>query len=724
MAGTNTGDVTLLGENYLSLSGQLITANAVNLSGTHATGTLAAARFPALTGDITTSAGAVATTLATVNANVGTFGSSTQIPTFTVNAKGLITAASNVTLSGVAVTSITGTANQITASASVGPVTLALSSTIVTPGTFAANGALNSNSSTTLNATTSYNTVIQGTQTTSAGSVFSQSALLMQSHLSYTGSGTTIAAAYGITNITRIIANSGKTVAAGAAYHASLNCTGNVGTISNLIHYYSDGMGAAGTVSNAYGFYGKDPSVGTVGQAAYFDNLSVGYPLVDLKTTNYSIFANRVSIGASSTTELFNVGTANAFQINASGVVVAGSWNASAIPVLYGGTGQTSYTNGQLLIGNTTGNTLAKATLTQTANQVLVTNGAGSITLSTPQDIATSSHVQFARVGAGVVPAYEIDAGTAGTARAQLLRSSNSNAGGGLVANALICTTADTPRWGIGLSDSESGSNAGSNISFFTYTDAGGFLSTAIKIRRSNNFVGLGNIYPVNALDVNGAVAIGNAYAGVSTSLTDGLIVAGSVGIKTTTVNQSAIALQLGGSGSSTSYLAIDGTATAAKSILFYNGGSGKWAFGLDVSTDVFGLNDFGSGASRFAVDKTTGYVGFGSTAPATKVATSETKTLSAGLSDGYAGSLTLVAEYSGAQTVTRHNYIDLPNVSLISSAALTDAAVMRFNAAAGTHKAIDSGTTKVTIGVTDAWVKVNINGTIHYLPAYTSKTT
>lgn len=64
LTGTNSGDVTLSGENYLSLAGQVITANAVNLSGTNATGTLAAGRFPALTGDVTTSAGALATTIA------------------------------------------------------------------------------------------------------------------------------------------------------------------------------------------------------------------------------------------------------------------------------------------------------------------------------------------------------------------------------------------------------------------------------------------------------------------------------------------------------------------------------------------------------------------------------------------------------------------------------------------------------------------------------------
>ena len=52
----------------------------------------------ALTGDATASGpGSVALTLATVNSNTGTFGSSTTYPQFTVNGKGLITAASSNT---------------------------------------------------------------------------------------------------------------------------------------------------------------------------------------------------------------------------------------------------------------------------------------------------------------------------------------------------------------------------------------------------------------------------------------------------------------------------------------------------------------------------------------------------------------------------------------------------------------------------------------------------
>jgi hypothetical protein len=51
------------------------------------------------------------------------------------------------------------------------------------------------------------------------------------------------------------------------------------------------------------------------------------------------------------------------------------------LPVLFGGTGQKSYVNGQLLIGNTTGNTLNKATLTSGAN-ITITDGPGSITIA------------------------------------------------------------------------------------------------------------------------------------------------------------------------------------------------------------------------------------------------------------------------------------------------------------------------------------------------------
>lgn len=94
----------------------------------------------ALTGDITASAGSNATTLATVNANVGSFGSATQVGTFTVNAKGLTTAASNVTVTPAA-SSITGGAaltrtsdTNVTLTLGGTPTTALLAATSITVG--------------------------------------------------------------------------------------------------------------------------------------------------------------------------------------------------------------------------------------------------------------------------------------------------------------------------------------------------------------------------------------------------------------------------------------------------------------------------------------------------------------------------------------------------------------------------------------------------------------
>jgi hypothetical protein len=67
------------------------------------------------------------------------------------------------------------------------------------------------------------------------------------------------------------------------------------------------------------------------------------------------------------------------------------------LAVADGGTGQSSYTDGQLLIGNSTGNTLTKATLTA-GSGISVTNSAGAITLastvvSASSNTATSGYI-------------------------------------------------------------------------------------------------------------------------------------------------------------------------------------------------------------------------------------------------------------------------------------------------------------------------------------------
>lgn len=126
--------------------------------------------------------------------------------------------------------------------------------------------------------------------------------------------------------------------------------------------------------------------------------------------------ADRITVTGTTTPTVDIAATyAGQTSITTLGTVATGTWGGTTVAVDKGGTGQTTYTNGQLLIGNTTGNTLTKATLTGTANQVVVTNGGGSITLSTPQDIATTSNPQFATIELGNASDTTLSRSAAGT---------------------------------------------------------------------------------------------------------------------------------------------------------------------------------------------------------------------------------------------------------------------------------------------------------------------
>ncbi len=72
------------------------------------------------------------------------------------------------------------------------------------------------------------------------------------------------------------------------------------------------------------------------------------------------------------------------------GTVTTGTWEASTIGVGYGGTGQTSYTDGELLIGKTDGNTLVKATLSG-GTGISVTNGSGTISVAIDSTVVTTN---------------------------------------------------------------------------------------------------------------------------------------------------------------------------------------------------------------------------------------------------------------------------------------------------------------------------------------------
>jgi hypothetical protein len=228
-------------------------------------------------------------------------------------------------------------------------------------------------------------------------------------------------------------------------------------------------------------------------------------------------------------------------------------------------------------------------------------------------------------------------------------------------------------RWAIGLNNTaESGANAGSDFVINAYTDAGAFIDTPLQITRA----------AFGIFTVNRPITIAS---GTLTTLINTFN-------STVTWNNAAIAF------TAWNLNVTDTASSASANLLLLNvGGVARLTLG---KTGRFTNN---------SVDDLT----------AAQVLLARAFTLTGNVTDTM--QVTMSAVLSGAFTITRYNYIQLQNIT--GAATVSNGCVFRFNAAAGTHKAVDAGTTKVTVTGVDAWMKQNINGTIFYQPLYLSKT-
>ncbi len=152
----------------------------------------------------------------------------------------------------------------------------------------------------------------------------------------------------------------------------------------------------------------------TGGAITIANTVTGGLTITDDTTTNatrYLAFTSATSgsitgQNVSSTKLQFNpsTGTLTATGFSGSGASLtslsASNISSGTLAVANGGTGQTTYTNGQLLIGNTTGNTLTKATLTA-GDGISITNGTGSITVTNTSAPYSASYVVIAGGAAG-----------------------------------------------------------------------------------------------------------------------------------------------------------------------------------------------------------------------------------------------------------------------------------------------------------------------------------
>ena len=189
----------------------------------------------------------------------------------------------------------------------------------------------------------------------------------------------------------------GNATSAGSPTNANITGSNNTflgasampGTVTQLNYATALGSDALVNTSNTI----------VLGRA--IDNTVIGAASDDLSTNKL-----QVTGGIKGTGDLTIGGAGNftgavsaaSFSGNGSGMtnLNGSNINSGMVGVTYGGTGVngSAAANGSLLIGNGTGYTLAN--LTGTPNQVNVVNGAGAITLSLPQNIATSSTPTFA----------------------------------------------------------------------------------------------------------------------------------------------------------------------------------------------------------------------------------------------------------------------------------------------------------------------------------------
>jgi hypothetical protein len=185
--------------------------------------------------------------------------------------------------------------------------------------------------------------------------------------------------------VLKVYNNTGATIAKGAAVYIQ---SGGSFTYPNVALAKADAVGTSAVIglmnaATPTGNFGYVTSTGVItgvstgsmteGTILYLSPYSAGQLMNTVPATGYVI---QVGVVAHSNTPNGTIYTKQTTPLAISAATITGTLGTSQ-----GGTGQTSFTNGQLLIGNSTGNTLSKATLTAGSN-ITITNSAGAITIA------------------------------------------------------------------------------------------------------------------------------------------------------------------------------------------------------------------------------------------------------------------------------------------------------------------------------------------------------
>jgi len=258
------------------------------------------------------------------------------------------------------------------------------------------------------------------------------------------------------------------------------------------------------------------------------------------------------------------------------------------LPVANGGTGQTSYTDGQLLIGNSTGNTLTKATLTAGTN-VTITNAAGAITIAASGGGGGSSATPTTE---GTVYAKTDNASLAFLGNL----AGNSNTGTNNVAVGYAALTTNSTA----TNNTAVGSQAAYTNSTGTYVAAFGYKALYYNTTGSYNVA------------IGGEAMGSNTTGGNNTAVGTAALNANTTGVNNVALGRDALTNNATGeANTAVGYQALDGSTGIG-----YNSALGYGALGsVTTGTNNLGLG-YNGGADGGVINITTqsNYIGVGNT--------------------------------------------------------------------------------------------------------------
>ena len=372
---------TILGSTTMTLGGTvssvigLTSLEATNLTGTlSGTATaLATGRTISTIGDVTYTSGAFdgtsnvtgSATLTNTTVTAGTYGSSTAIPTFTVDSKGRLTAASTVGITAGVSTlaySTTGASNGGTISGTTLTLTAADASNpgLISTGTQTIAGAKTFTNTATFNTDISVNGLTVGR---GAGAVASNAAL-------------------GATALNANTSGNYNVAVGSEALQRNTGGSVNVALGAATIDYLTSGNNNTAVGGFAGRNYG--PNGGATGNNTTMNNgILLGYdarPLTSGGTDEVVIGmraighgSNTVTLGNSSNTKTFLTG-----DLSLTGNITSGIWSATEVAIAKGGTGATTAAGARTNLGLVIGTDVMAANFTTTLTGDVTGAGNGS----------------------------------------------------------------------------------------------------------------------------------------------------------------------------------------------------------------------------------------------------------------------------------------------------------------------------------------------------------